>query len=447
MKWFKRIALSLFVVLLLSLLGAYVWLRSSKPLYDGELQVAGLTQAVSVHFDDTGIPHIKAENKADLYRAFGYIHAQDRLFQMEMMRRVGKGNLAEVIGQKGIKIDRVFRTIGMPDYAQQSADELAKTGSPELLAEIDAYLAGINAFISTGATPPEFSLIGIPKTPFTRVDLFYITGAMSFSFSQAQKTEPVIDFISKKWGQDHLRDLALYHDSTETYIPSYPPDSLPFDTSMHRTSLSNANETLTSWSSAMAELEELLPFAPLEGSNSWVVAPERTKNKAVLFCNDTHIGYMLPQTWYEAHLICPNFEMYGHFLSGIPFALVGQNTQISWGLTMLENDDMDFYHEQIEGDKCFYKGQWTALQVRSEKISVKGSEDTTITIRTGPHGPLVDGLFDEMGAAVAISWSYTQVPNENGSCFSRDEQCHLYYLVFRSPSRHTRPRFKHYVWR
>jgi penicillin amidase len=425
MKWIKRILISLLVLIILVSVFVFVWLKSSAPQYAGELKLKGLHEKVDVWYDDYGVPHIYAQNNHDLYLAFGYVHAQDRLFQMEMLRRAGSGRLAEIIGRPLLKVDKMFRTIGLPAYAEASAARLEQQKDSEMYRDIQAYLDGINLFITEGDTPPEFSIIGIEKNPFTTYDLFCITGAMSFSFSQAQKTEPVVDFIAKEFGEQHLKEMGLWHGSHESYIRtsdargrSLPVsnDTLKIQEDKPINGVASMHETTLLLASLTSDIEKLLPVSPLEGSNSWVVAGSRTENSKVLFCNDTHIGYLLPQTWYEAHLNTPDYELYGHHMAGVPFALVGRNRDLSWGLTMLLNDDMDFYNEKINPsykDQYLYKGEPRDFTIVSHNIKIKGESDTTIVVRHTIHGPVINDAFDGMGADTPISmwWVYTQHDN------------------------------------
>jgi len=407
MKWVKRIVFSLLALLLLTFLAGYFWLRSSVPEYEGEIQLNGLTSEVQTWFDEYGIPHIKAENRADLYKAFGYVHASERLFQMEMLRRAGGGRLAEIIGPDVLPIDILFRSIGLSEYADQSDSLLHLNPSP-MMADIESYLSGINEFIAEGSTPAEFKLIGIEKTPFTTRDLFLITGAMSYSFSQAQKTEPVVDFICQNYGQEYLNDIALWHSPKETFIPSSASD---------RTS-----NALTTFGSQVAQVDQILPIAPLQGSNSWAVSGKRTKSGKVLFCNDTHIGYLLPQTWYEAYLECPGFNLYGHFLGAVPFALVGRKHELSWGLTMLLNDDMDFYRETFhpsDSSQVMFQNEWVNVSMQSYSIKIKGQSDKVLQVRQTPHGPIINDAFPDMGKdePISMQWTYTALPNKTMEAF------------------------------
>jgi len=400
-----RLFVGLAVLVLLASGGAILWLHSKVPSYSGTLPLPVLQHPVDLWFDEYGIPHIRAEDKLDMYRAFGYVHASERLFQMEMLRRAGSGRLAEFGGEALLPVDIMFRSLGLNEYATRSDSVLRSLPDVVSLTELEAYLEGVNHFIQNGPIPAEFTLMGIPAVPFTTTDVFLIAGAMSYSFSQAQKTEPVIDFIARDWGAVYLNDMGLWHGATETFTP----------TGQH-------SEGILKLSEISVEVSRNLPFAPLEGSNSWALSGSRTASKKPLFCNDTHIGYLLPQTWYEAYLECPGFELYGHFLGGVPFALVGRNKQLSWGLTMLLNDDMDFYREEFHPEdslKVMYKGQWVEAGLGEYRIEVKGSHERLLKVRTTPHGPVVNDAFPVMGSAhpVAVQWTYTSVENHTVDAF------------------------------
>jgi penicillin amidase len=413
-KILKYSLITLFGILLIGGISCYFWLNSSKPTYEGTFPIPGLKDSVDVRFDNFGVPHIEAQNMHDLYMAFGYVHAQDRLFQMELLRRAGSGRLSEVLGKKLLKADVLLRTIGLSAYADSSAAWMEQHKDSPMYAEMLAYLEGVNAFLHNGPTPPEFSIIGIEKVDFTIRDMFCITGAMAFSFSQAQKTDPIMDLIHKKYGNEYLADIGLWHDSTETFIRDFRPsiDSLkpnvpkPTGIAQDYSSLSNL----------FAEIEAAIPYAPLEGSNSWVISPKKTTSGNVLFCNDTHIGYLLPQTWYEAHLKCNSFEMYGHYMAGIPFALVGRNEKLSWGVTMLLNDDMDFYREfpNPENPHQFKFGEgFEDCSIRKELIKIKSEEDTLLNVLVTRHGPIISGIFDGVKKEDPLSmlWTYTRCKN------------------------------------
>ncbi|MFM7769457.1 MAG: penicillin acylase family protein, partial [Bacteroidota bacterium] len=404
-KFWKRFALAVGIVLLLVFFGGYFWLKSSIPQYSGEIQIH-LNNPTSVYFDEYGIPHIEASNKHDAFKALGYVHAQERLFQMELLRRVGSGRLSEIIGKDGIKVDRVFRTLGVANYAKQCSINLTQSGDTALLNELNAYLNGVNEFIQNGPTPPEFALIGIEKSNLTIEDLYCITGAMSFGFSQANKTEPVITKIAMQYGNEYLKDLGLWHGSSESYIPN---------TGIPDTALINVFNLFN-------EAEKAMPVAPFNGSNSWAVSGTITESGKPLFCNDTHIGYGLPQTWFEAHVKYPNNEIHGHFLGGIPYALIGKTPHYSWGLTMLLNDDMDFYFEHFNPnnkEEVLYKNKYVSVTHRTEIIHVKGQSDLTLDVLETPHGPIINsGIHGfESNQAISCKWEFVQKKNKTIEAF------------------------------
>lgn len=409
MKRLKHIALLLLSLVALFCALVYAWIRNTKPIYEGSYPMKGLQAEVVIHYDKYGVPSIQAQNKHDLYQAFGYRHAAERLFQMDLLRRVGSGRLAEIFGQPVIKVDHLFRTLGTPQYARASAAYFETLSDQPIYQDAQAYLEGINQYIKEGPVPPEYGIIGITPEPFGIEDMYYTLAAMSFSFSQGQKSEFIVDFISRQHGEDYLRDLAVYHRDSESHIPSNN------DSDMVRPKFGQHFTEDIEAHAAMQAIAEALPVASLEGSNAWVLNGKKTKSGQVLFCNDTHIGYNLPQTWYEAHLICPGFEIYGHFMAGIPFALVGRNQRLSWGLTMLLNDDVDFYREHIEDQKVLYRGQWQEITQTEEKIRVKGSEDTTIIIRRTAHGPIINDALRLTSESTPISmfWTYMERDNRN----------------------------------
>lgn len=399
----KKLIILIAAVLACASLGVYFWLESSAPTYEGSLSLSGLQERVTIHFDDFGVPHIEAENNHDLFMAFGYAHAQERLFQMEMMRRAGSGTLAEIIGQPMIKVDRIFLTLGMKEYAEVSAARFEEQKGTPMYDAVKAYLDGVNAFIENGPTPPEFSIIGITKHRFEPIDLYYITGAMAFNFGMAQKTEPVMDYIAKQFSEKHLSDIGLYHQN-ESAIPTTPHDSAYF-------------KSLIGLAKAFQATEDIMPFATLNGSNAWAVSGSKTASGKVIVSNDTHIGYMIPQTWYEAHLKSPEFEMSGHYLAGVPFAMVGRDRYKAWGVTMLLNDDMDFYAEQPSaGDSTLflYDGNYEPCTQKRYTIRVKGEADTTINVRVTRHGPIINDVFKLMpNQPISVKWTYTELENQN----------------------------------
>tara|TARA_Y100000782_G_C10188738_1_gene268857 strand:- start:3349 stop:5730 length:2382 start_codon:yes stop_codon:yes gene_type:complete len=399
MKWIKRILIFILLIVVIGLISGGLYLRSLKPTYDGNAALAGLSTTVEVTYDMTGIPHIAADNNADAFRALGYVHAQDRLFQMEMLRRVGSGTLAEILGKDVIDVDRFFRTAGIRQHCEENAKRFMNSKDSAFQQLAFAYLEGINTFIKNGPDPIEYKLAGVPKKEFDEKDLYYIIGYITYSFDAALRTDPLADKINRKLGTDYFNDLNTNFRPTQTVIPSMSDtDSIVF----------SQLSTLTS------NVFNKLPLPQFNASNAWVVSGNKTKSGKVLFSNDAHIGYAQPSVWFEAHLKTPDLNLYGNFLAGFPYPLIGHTNHHSWGLTMFLNDDLDLYRETIKEDSVLYKGKWTALEKRMEVIPVKGAENDTIEIITTPHGPIMNNVSKLLQETppVAMSWTFIDTPME-----------------------------------
>ena len=324
----KRFIYILIAIVTLLVLFGYFFLQSTKPTYSGNLSLNSLNDKVEVKYDTYGIPHIYAKNEHDAYMALGYVHAQERLFQMEMIRRVSTGTLAEILGPDLLKVDKLFRTLGIEEKSKASVEQFNASDAPYKTAT-EAYIEGINEFIHDGPTPIEFRIIGIPKRDFTIEDAYNAAGYMSFGFAEGFKVDPVLSVLVGKYGMEYLNDLAIFSTYDSAWIQSYPH--------MDSTQLTS-----------LAPIIEQIPIPLLVGSNSWVVGPDRTKSGKPVFENDTHIGYSQPSVWFEAHLEYPGMSHYGHYLAGFPFSLLGHNHLAAIGLTMFENDDVDFYLEKTD---------------------------------------------------------------------------------------------------
>lgn len=422
-------ALKIFALLLPTLLVAAAafaawYLHSKQPQRSGSMTLTQLTAPVSVRYDERGVPHIRAENESDLYRALGYVHAQDRLFQMEMTRRLAQGELAEVLGPKLVDVDRLFRTLGIRAHAQQAAAKMdPQSATSKALA---AYLDGINQFQATHPAPLEFDLLKIPKRPFTAKDTIAVAGYMAYSFAAAFRTEPPLTFVRNKFaaaflaeppltfvrdklGASYLRVFDLENNPEGVITPS-PPGS---PTATMQPGDWQALDQLALLSQTALTLAGVPQF---EGSNAWAVSGSRTANGKPLLAGDPHMGYSAPAIWYEAHLSMPGFELYGHHLTLIPNALLGHNSQFGWSLTMFQNDDVDLIAEKVNPanpNQVWYHGQWVDMESRSETILVKDAKPVELTLRRSPHGPIITDAFKEsLGSTpVAMWWAFLETEN------------------------------------
>jgi len=387
-----RPALRILGVLLLlafvSAVGAYLYLRQSLPKTEGEIAVLRLENEVEVLRDRHGIPHIYASFVTDAYFALGFVHAQDRLWQMEVSRRIGTGRLAEVLGREALELDRFMRTLGL----RQAAEANLKHYSPETLRVLHAYAAGVNAFLATDPVlPPEFWLLRTSPEPWTVVDSVVWTKVMAWDLStnwrnellrmrlsRTLPTERIQEFLASNPGdaQPRLPDLKALYSGLEKKLA---PERV----------LSNVTR------------DQGLNSDLVVGSNSWAIAGTRTESGLPLLANDPHLGLTAPPVWYFAHLSAPGLEAIGGTLPGVPAIVVGRNERIAWGLTTTGADVQDFYLERVDG-------QFTQ---REELIKVKGAADERLTVRVSRHGPVLSDVSRTAleaaprGYALALAWT------------------------------------------
>jgi penicillin amidase len=416
MKLLKRLLLALLALLVLAVLVGWLWLRGRVPDPNGTVQLPGQRDSVEVLYDGYGVPHVYAQSEADLFYAFGYVHARDRLFQMELLRRLADGRLAEVFGPAALPSDRFFRTLGFRHHAKRTLDSVyRRQPAAPFVRAAEAYVRGVNAFIESGETPLEFTLASIPKTPFTLEDCEIILGYMAFGFAEAFRSEAYLTTIQERLGPAYLADFAADWPEGEPMIPVRNAEGQLA-----------AAQALGRVATHLTRLQQTLPQPPFVGSNGWVVAGSKTKSGKPILANDTHIGFAQPSVWYEAHLNCPGFNFYGNFLAGTPFGALGHNESGGWGLTMFENDDVDFYREKPNPEnpnQVWFRDHWEELRTRTETIRVKDSADVVLPVRESRHGILIQDVERSLKTThlttqpAALWWTFLKFPNRAGEAF------------------------------
>ena len=397
------IALAGLIVVLAVVVGGYVY--SKQPTRQGMVELQHLQGSVTVRYDERGIPHIRADNETDLYRALGYVHAQDRLFQMEVLRRLARGELAEVLGPKLLDTDKLMRTLRIRERADTYLANLDQQ-SPAFVA-MQAYLDGINQYQDSHPNPVEFDVLGIRKRPFTALDTISIAGYMAYSFAAAFRTEPLLTYVRDQLGADYLNVFDL----------DWQPKGVLANNANSGPALASGD-----WQdlNALARLSEQAladnGLPQFEGSNAWAVSGSRTKSGKPLLAGDPHIRFSVPSVWYEAHLSAPGFELYGHYQALMPFASLGMNRDFGWSITMFQNDDLDLIAEKVNPDNAnqvWYRGQWVDLITHEQQIAVKGQAPVTLVLRQSPHGPIVnDALGSNAGKTpIAMWWGFLESQN------------------------------------
>lgn len=435
MRWVRRGLLAILVLVLLVVGAGYLWLRSSLPQTEGTLALPGLAAPVTIGRDGLGIVQIRAESEADAYFALGFTHAQDRLFQMDFMRRLGAGRLSEVVGASALGIDRTMRTLGLARVAEANLPLLA----PEVQAALTAYSAGVNAFLDhrSGALPPEFQLFWYRPEPWRPADSLLWGRLMALHLSDNWQSELLRQSLAEHLSAKQLNFLwpALPQSDGRTEvgwnevencaapderdIPSFltlprkergnvlggKQLSLPFAAGGRgrgETDICLSRHTLD------RTILATLPRS-LGASNSWAVAGRLTASGKPLLANDPHLGLTAPIQWYLAQIETPTLTITGATAPGVPFTLIGHNGQVAWGFTTTHSDTQDLFVERLApDDPARYltpKGP-EPFEVREEVIHVHGGADVALTVRATAHGPVVSDA-DQAGPpdqVLALAW-------------------------------------------
>jgi penicillin amidase len=383
-RWTLRIVASLVVLIVVVAVAGYFWLRTSLPKLDGEVAVEGLRAPVEIVRDRNAVPHIFAGSETDAAFALGYVHAQDRLLQMEMMRRLGAGRLAEVAGPRALRIDRMFRTFGLYRKAEATLPHLA----PEMRAALEAYAAGVNAYLKThkGALPPEFLLLGIDPEPWRPADSLVWGRIMAVRLSTNWQNELLRAFLETRIGADKLAVLWPPQPGTR---PATISDNDRRRTELYRRS----------------DIERALAALPKNffggASNAWAISGKLTTTGKPILANDPHLQISAPILWYLARIDTPTRHLVGATAPGVPLTILGHNGHIAWGVTATYADTDDVYIERIDPahpDSYQTPGGPKPFDVRKETLKVRGGPDVTLTIRETRHGPVLNDLFDKKEA-------------------------------------------------
>jgi len=429
-KWLRWVAIVLLLILLIltiAILWAYCQARWALPQLDGSLHVQGLQQKVVIMRDAHGVPTIEAASLPDLFFAQGYVTAQDRLWQMDIMRRFANGELSEVVGKDGLEHDRQQRILGIHVAAEHAAQAL----SPRDRSYFESYVRGVNASMENSRRhlPIEFRIMGYSPRPWTLEDSFavgaqlvqelnhysYRSELLREKFLSALGPELTADLFVNSSRHDHPPALEASKepphaarssdnsdddpDDTDTEpapVASGPqqvphPSFQPFATAGGRESLLNSPETNY----------DLRP-----GSNDWVVSGAHTVSGKPLLSNDMHLGHQMPNLWYEAHLHSGDLDVVGVTLPGVPFVVVGHNQRIAWGFTNVGPTVEDVFIENFNAAGQYESPQgWRDAEHRNEIIHVKGQRDIVFNVIVTRHGPVISDLVPGETRKLALRWT------------------------------------------
>jgi penicillin amidase len=391
MRKFLRISGYLAALLAALIAGAYFYLRQSLPETEGEIHLAGLGGSVEILRDRYGIPHIFAPSPEDASFALGFVHAQDRLWQMEMSRRVAAGRVAEIVGAGALETDRFLRTLGVRRAAQANLRVL----DAETVRMLEAYAAGVNAFLASDPVlPPEFWLTGVRPELWSPVDSISWIKMMAWDLGGNWRDELLRMRLAK------TLPLARIHE----FLPPYPGEAVPV--------IADLKELYSSMERDAVRLARFAPDSEGLGSNNWVVSGARTESGKPLLANDPHLGLSAPPVWYFAHISAPGVNVIGSTLPGVPGVILGRNERIAWGFTNTGPDVQDLYIEKLDAAGGYLAPEGPRpFQVIEEIIQVKGAEPEKLRVRVTRHGPVISDVsraaqeLAPRGHVIAFSWT------------------------------------------
>ncbi len=407
MRLLKRLLLwlvaGLVIVLALGAGGSYLWLRRSLPQTSGEIRVSGISGPVTIVRDSDGVAHITGATETDAAFGLGFVHAQERLWQMEVQRRIGHGRLSEIFGAATLNTDRFLRTLGVARAARSAYERL----DADTIAILEAYAAGVNAGISsTPVLPPEFLILGVQPEPWQPIDSLVWAKMMAWD-------------LGGNWNDEVMRSLLIAQigpEDADALMPVYTADGpliLPEDALVQPAGSAAAPEATIQPTTAHALLDlwETVHLTTglddrLAGSNNWVIGGERTASGKPLLVNDPHLSNRIPSIWYLAHMQGGAINAIGATFPGLPAVVIGHNERIAWGVTNTGPDVQDLYIEQIDAQNYVrYNGRREPVTLISETINVKDAEPVTLTVRITRHGPIISDVTSGTGETLAFRWT------------------------------------------
>ena len=385
------------ILLIIILITVNAYIGKSKPVIDGEITAAFLDEDVTIVRDSFGVPHITAESDSDLYRAQGYVQAQDRLFQMDMARRQASGRLSEVVGEIAVGTDKKFRAFSLRAAAEASYAGYGEEGKKVL----GWYAEGVNAFMEEaereGKLPYEFKILGYKPESWTAVDSLTIGKYMAYDLGGNWDSLAVRHWALNNFSEGLARELFI----------TYPENA---------SSIIEANRANPVAVAGRFDPNTRPP--EFNGSNNWVVSGDKTASGLPLLADDPHLGLDTPSIWYQMHLQSPEQNVSGVIFAGIPGIILGHNENVAWGVTNVGPDVQDLYIEIPNPDdrtQFLYDGKWEQALVRDETISVKDGVDVPFEVIVTRHGPIISDILykdEDPNALFSMQWTALEPTNE-----------------------------------
>jgi penicillin amidase len=373
----------------------YYWLfHRPLPQTKGRLRLKGLIEPVEIIRDRWGVPHIYGQSVEDTLFAQGFVHAQERLWQMDFNRRLVAGRLSEILGEVSLPLDRWMRILRMRYWAEKQAEKAEGTS----LSIMEAYIAGVNAFIKQGHLPVEMTLLHYKPEPWTPADILSWVKMMGWTLSVNWEVELLRAQLYERLGPEKMAELEPGFSAWPQVVPA----GIDYSYITYDALLKNGEAKKWTGPTAAQGL----------GSNNWVISPQRTTTGSPLLANDMHLMMSIPAIWYENHLSGGELHVSGVSFPGIPGVIAGHNEHVAWGYTNGFPDVQDLFIEKLRrtddgGAQYLFKDRWLDAEVFQEVIKVKGAETATEEVIVTHHGPIINHLTSECSEdkPLALRWT------------------------------------------
>lgn len=388
-RWIKIVIGILFSILFIFLIGGYFiekMLKSSLPEYSGELKTDGIKKDIEIFRDSMAIPYIFAESDEDAAFALGYLHAQDRLFSMDLVRRAGEGRLSEILGEKTIPFDKMFRTVGI----KRTIEKNINLYDPKVIRILESYSDGVNLFIKNfkGNYPIEFDILGYDPYEWEPIHSLIIVRLMGWELNMSWWVDFTFAQIVQKFGKEKALEI----------LPDYPENS-PYVIQTEYKKLASLNSSLIETDKQFRNFLGI--YGTHLGSNNWVVNGKMSSSGKPIIANDPHLAFSAPGKFYAAVIKSKDlnndktgWNAAGVTIPGVPGIVIGKNEDIAWTMTNIMNDDADFYIEKIDssGKNYFLNNTWKELRIIKDTIKVKDADDYIFEIKETHRGPIISEI-------------------------------------------------------
>jgi penicillin amidase len=417
MKLFKKILIGLVIVIILAIIAGYLYVHhlatKGIPDYNRDVELQHMKETVTVYRDPFAVPHVYAKNKEDLYRAVGYVMAQDRLWQMDLMRRVTTGRLSEIFGKDLARTDLLLRALRMTEKSKL----ILSKSHEKILIILEAFTDGINQYIEQNINklPTEFSILGYVPEKWEVIHSVNLVGYMSWDLNIPWASEILLHQLAQKVEPNKFKEMIPNIPMHNTIV--VPDFSLPANKFSH----------LDLQTGLLEETQKLadLGLVVFNASNNWTVSGKKSATGKPILANDMHLGLFAPGTWYQMHQVVETngeeqLNVTGLVLPGQPFIIAGHNHDIAWGMTNVMLDDMDFYLEKINPENPYqyrFNGEWKDMEIQREILNIRGGHTIEKELKFTHRGPVISGLKGINDQVISMHWIGNEYSDELRSVY------------------------------